>query len=103
MGLRSHHGIAIVKALVLGKFILVLHALKIGERMGSARVLLADILKRSVLFVVFLIALTVVEEIIVGYFHGLKRNGRRHAATDLRRKHADAVDPHSVFYVPWRC
>jgi hypothetical protein len=32
--------------------------------------LLADILKKSVLFVVFLIALTVVEEIIVGYFHG---------------------------------
>jgi hypothetical protein len=32
--------------------------------------LLADILKKSVLFVVFLIALTVIEEIIVGYFHG---------------------------------
>ncbi|SHH41780.1 DUF4339 domain-containing protein [Bradyrhizobium erythrophlei] len=63
-------GIAIVKALVLGKFILVLHALKIGERKGGASVLLADILKKSVLFVVVLIALTVVEEIIVGYFHG---------------------------------
>ena len=63
-------GIAIVKALVLGKFILVLHALKIGERKGGASVLLADILEKSVLFVVFLIALTVVEEIIVGYFHG---------------------------------
>ena len=32
--------------------------------------MLADILKKSVLFVVVLIALTVVEEIIVGYFHG---------------------------------
>jgi GYF domain 2 len=63
-------GIAIVKALVLAKFILVLHALKIGERQGGASVLLADILKKSVLFVVVLIALTVVEEIIVGYFHG---------------------------------
>jgi hypothetical protein len=63
-------GIAIVKALVLGKFILVLHALKIGERKGGPSVLLADILKKSVLFVVFLIALTAVEEIIVGYFHG---------------------------------
>lgn len=67
-------GIAIVKALVLGKFILVLHALKIGERQGErqggASVLLANIFKKSVLFVVVLIALTVVEEIIVGYFHG---------------------------------
>jgi hypothetical protein len=63
-------GIAIVKALVLGKFILVLHALKIGERKGGASVLLAEILKKTVLFVVFLMAITVVEEIIVGYFHG---------------------------------
>jgi hypothetical protein len=63
-------GIAIVKALVLGKFVLVLHALRIGERRGGASVLFADILKKSVLFVMFLIALTVVEEMIVGYFHG---------------------------------
>lgn len=63
-------GIAIVKALVLGKFVLVLHALKIGERSGGAGVLFADILKKSVLFVIFLSALTIVEEIIVGYFHG---------------------------------
>jgi hypothetical protein len=41
-------GIAIVKALVLGKFILVLHALKIGEQKGGAGVLLADILKKSI-------------------------------------------------------
>ena len=63
-------GIAGVKALVLGKFVLVLHALKVGEGKRGAGVLLADILKKSVLFVIFLIALTVVEEIIVGYFHG---------------------------------
>jgi hypothetical protein len=63
-------GIAIVKALVLGKFILVLHALKIGEQKGGAGVLLADILKKSILFVIFLIVLTLIEETIVGYFHG---------------------------------
>jgi GYF domain 2 len=63
-------GIAIVKALVLGKFILVLDALKIGERKGGAGILFADILKKSVLFVIFLIALTVIEEMIVGHFHG---------------------------------
>jgi GYF domain 2 len=63
-------GFAIAKALILGKFVLILHALKIGEQSGGARVLLADILKKSVLFLVFLMALAVVEEIIVGYFHG---------------------------------
>jgi hypothetical protein len=63
-------GFAIVKALILGKFVLLLHALKIGERKGGAGVLFADILKKSVLFLVFLIALTVAEEIIAGYFHG---------------------------------
>lgn len=63
-------GFAIAKALILGKFVLLLHALKIGERRGGAGVLFVDILKKSVLFVVFLCALTVVEELIVGYFHG---------------------------------
>jgi GYF domain 2 len=63
-------GFAIVKALILGKFVLLLHALKIGERKGGAGVLFVDILKKSVLFLVFLIALTVIEEIIAGYFHG---------------------------------
>ena len=63
-------GIAIVKALVLGKFILILHALRIGERRGGAGVLFVDILKNSILFVICLIALTVVEEMIVGLFHG---------------------------------
>jgi hypothetical protein len=63
-------GIAIVKALVVGKFVLILHALKIGERKGGARVLFADIFKKSALFLIFLGALTVVEEIIVGLLHG---------------------------------
>jgi len=63
-------GIAIVKALLVGKFVLLLHAFKIGERKGGARVLFADILKKSALFLIFLGALTVVEEIIVGLFHG---------------------------------
>lgn len=63
-------GIAIVKALVVGKFVLILHALGIGERRGGAGVLLADILKKSVLFLLGLGALTVAEEIIIGYFHG---------------------------------
>lgn len=63
-------GIAIVKALVVGKFVLILHALKIGEQKDSARVLFADILKKSALFLIFLGALTVAEEFIVGLLHG---------------------------------
>jgi uncharacterized protein DUF4339 len=63
-------GIAIVKALVLAKFVLLLHALQIGERKGGGSVLVTDILKKSVLFLIFLVALTVVEEIIVGFIHG---------------------------------
>jgi len=63
-------GIALVKALVIGKFILLLHALGIGEQKGGPGVLLTDIAKKSVLFLLFLGLLTVVEEIIVGYFHG---------------------------------
>jgi GYF domain 2 len=66
----SLFGVALVKALVLGKFILVMQALRIGERGNRADALLTGILKTSVLFVVLLVALSVIEEIIVGYFHG---------------------------------
>lgn len=64
------YGIAIVKALVVGKFVLLLHAFGIGERWGGAGVLFADILKKSVLFLLCLGALTVAEKVIVGHFHG---------------------------------
>jgi hypothetical protein len=66
----SLFGLALVKALVLGKFILVLQALGIGEPRNRADALLTGILKTSFLFVIFLIALSVIEEMIVGYFHG---------------------------------
>jgi hypothetical protein len=49
---------------------LVLQVLKVGEHGKRVGVLLADILKTSFLFVIFLIALSVVEELIVGLFHG---------------------------------
>ncbi|MFY9626525.1 MAG: DUF4339 domain-containing protein [Methylocystis sp.] len=62
-------GIAIVKALILGKFILVLRALKIGER-GTGGIPLARMIKKSLLFALLLMVLTVIEELIVGYFHG---------------------------------
>jgi hypothetical protein len=63
-------GIAAIKALVLGKFVLILHALKVGERKGGPAVLLLDIFKKSVVFLVFLSFLAVLEDIIANFFHG---------------------------------
>lgn len=63
-------GIAAIKALILGKFVLILHALKVGERKGGPAVLLLDIFKKSVIFLVFLSFLAVLEDVIAGFFHG---------------------------------
>jgi hypothetical protein len=63
-------GLALVKALVLGKFILVLQAVKVGERGDKPGILLVDILKTSFLFLIFLVALNAIEEIGLGIFHG---------------------------------
>jgi len=63
------YGLALGKALILGKFILFAHALKIGDRNQPRRLGLA-ILYKSLLFAVLLIALAVVEEVIVGFFKG---------------------------------
>ena len=64
-------GLALVKALILGKFILVLQAVKIGERGDKPGILLVDILKTSFLFLIFLVALNAIEEIGLGLLHGL--------------------------------
>lgn len=63
-------GLAAVKALILGKFILVLEALKIGERGKSSGILAVQILWRALLFTLLLIVLSIAEEVIVGYLHG---------------------------------
>jgi hypothetical protein len=63
-------GLALVKALILGKFILVLQAVKIGERSDRPGVLFVDILKTSFLFLVFLVILNAIEEICLGLLHG---------------------------------
>jgi hypothetical protein len=61
------YGLAIVKALILGKFILVLQTLKVGE---GDNIVVANILKKSLLFTVLLVVLNTLEEVIMGYFHG---------------------------------
>ncbi len=62
-------GLAIVKALILGKFVLLLQSLKLG-RGKIESVLAVDVLKKAVLFTLFLIPLTAIEEVIAGYLHG---------------------------------
>jgi hypothetical protein len=62
-------GTAAGKALILGKFILIGEAARIGTRI-RARTLLQLIAIRSVLFLLLLVVLTIVEEIVVGQVHG---------------------------------
>jgi hypothetical protein len=62
-------GTAAVKALILGKFALIGKGVGLGSR-RSTRTLLGQIIARSFLFVVLLVALTVVEEFVVGAIHG---------------------------------
>jgi hypothetical protein len=62
--------LALVKALILGKFILILQAVGVGERGYKSGILLVDILKTSFLFLILLVALNAIEEITLGFFHG---------------------------------
>lgn len=60
---------ALGKALIIGKFILIGEAVKVGSRV-SANTLLHRIAWKSLLFLLMLIALTAVEELVVGWIHG---------------------------------
>lgn len=62
-------GFAAVKALILGKFLLIGEMIALGSR-WHPRKLLLDIPWRTLLAVVLLVALTVVEELLVGWLHG---------------------------------
>jgi hypothetical protein len=61
-------GIAIVKAVVLAKFMLLGRAMKIGER-NTTSPLIWPTLHKAVAFLVLLIILTIIEEAVVGLFH----------------------------------
>ena len=63
------HGLAAVKALVLGKFILIGEAVGAGTRLNVST-LAQRIAVRSLLLLVVLVVLTIVEELIVGRVHG---------------------------------
>ena len=61
-------GIAIVKALVLGKFVLLGNAVHVGGRNISGP-LIWPTLRRAFAFLVLLVVLTIIEEVVVGLFH----------------------------------
>jgi hypothetical protein len=63
-------GLALVKALISAKFIMVLQALKLDERILRAETPFIIMLQKAALFTLFLIVLTLIEELLVGHLHG---------------------------------
>lgn len=63
------HGIAAIKALVMGKFLLLGRAVGAGTRVRT-RTVAGRILVRSAILLVVLALLTLLEEILVGQIHG---------------------------------
>ena len=63
-------GLAAIKALLLAKFILMGHMARIGDRYERRR-LIYVIVHKSLLFLLMLLALSVIEEVVVGLIHGL--------------------------------
>jgi hypothetical protein len=63
------HGVALVKALILGKFFMLGEAAKVGTRVGG-RSIWGAIATKSLLFFLLLVALSVLEELVAGKIHG---------------------------------
>lgn len=63
-------GLAAIKALVLGKFLLLLHGARVGERVGRNGRPISAIAWKALLFASLLVILTVIEELVVGMIHG---------------------------------
>jgi hypothetical protein len=61
-------GIAIVKALVLAKFMLLGNAMRIGERYPTSP-LIWPTLHKAFAFLLLLVILTIIEEAVIGLFH----------------------------------
>jgi hypothetical protein len=61
-------GVAIVKALLLAKFMLIGRAMKIGER-KTAEPLIWPTLRKAVAFLILLVVLIIIEQAVAGLFH----------------------------------
>lgn len=64
----AYWGVSIVKALLLAKFVMLGKALKVGEHRADSP-LIWPTLHKTFAFLLLLIALTIVEEVVVGLFH----------------------------------
>lgn len=73
--LRSHgvdyspYGIALIRALIMAKFILIGDSLDIGKIHGHV-ILIHSVMYKSIIYLVFLIILSVLEEVAMGLLHG---------------------------------
>jgi hypothetical protein len=63
-------GLAAIKALVLGKFLLLLQGARVGESVARKSRPIAAIAWQALLLAALLVILTVIEELIVGTIHG---------------------------------
>jgi hypothetical protein len=63
------HGIALINALVLGKFLLIARALHLGETTKDAPLIYPTLLK-SALFSIVLAGCKILEDAAVGFYHG---------------------------------
>ena len=63
------YGLAAIKAVILAKFILMRHAVPMGDRYKRRR-FVHVIAHKSLLFLVMLLVLSVIEEAVVGIVHG---------------------------------
>lgn len=61
---------ALLKSTILAKFIIILEKVKLGERRGQNAILIVQIVIRALLFTLALIVMSLIEEVVVGYFHG---------------------------------
>jgi hypothetical protein len=63
------HGVALVNALVLGKFVLIARALHLGDTAEDAPLIYPTLLK-SALFSIVLACFKILEDAAVGFYHG---------------------------------
>ena len=74
--LRAHgvayapYGFAVIKSLIMAKFILIGDSLEIGDIHRRRGRLIYAILYKSVVYLIFLVILSVIEEIAAGLIHG---------------------------------
>jgi hypothetical protein len=65
-----HLGTSMISALIIAKLITLGGWLNLGGRSGSNEPIIARVLYRSLIYSVFVIALTIVEKTVEGLFHG---------------------------------